>query len=292
MGRTWSRLAVGGLIGVVVGLSVGVSMFAGQARSSTRAVTPNYLISPTLQRIKSSGTLRACVDPEFPPEVFTARNGKPAGFDVELTKLLAEQLKVKVSWVTSSFDGLIAGIQSGKCDFALSGVTPRGTRALAVTFAKPTLAGAELVVVPASQSKTTIAALNVSGVRFCAQSGTGSETDQKKYFPKTKVVLVPSASDCLLQLLSGKADATISDSVTGNGWLKAHPSKLKLVVTNEGLPAAPVGAAVPLGDLGFVAYLNVFFGEFINNGDYQPLFEKDMGYKPDMDLLYRQRGNF
>jgi polar amino acid transport system substrate-binding protein len=292
MGRTWSRLAVGGLIGVVVGLSVGVAMLAGQARSSTLAVTPNFLLSPTLQHIKSRGTLRACVDPEFPPEVYTAKNGQPAGFDVDLTKALAEQLKVKISWVPSSFDGLIAGIQSGKCDYALSGITPRGTRALAVSFAKPTLAAAELVVVAKSQSKTTIAALNTPSVRFCGQSGTGSEFDAKKYFPKTKITLVPSASDCLLQLLSGKADASISDSVTGNGWLKAHPSQLKLVVQNEGLPGAPVGAAVPLGDLGFAAYLNVFFGEFINNGDYQPLFLKDMGYAPDMDHLLQQRGNF
>jgi len=292
MGRTWSRLALGGLIGVVVGLSVGVALFAGQARSSTLATTPSYLISPTLQHIKSSGTLRACVDPEFPPEVYTAKNGKPAGFDVDLTEALATALGVKVSWVPSSFDGLIAGIQSGKCDYALSGITPRGTRALAVSFAKPTLAAAELGVVSKSEKGTTIASLNVPSVKFCGQSGTGSEFDAKKYFPKTKITLVPSASDCLLQLLSGKADASISDSVTGNGWLKAHPGQLKLVVTNEGLPAAPVSAAVPLGDLAFAAYLNVFFGEFINNGLYQPLFLKDMGYQPDMDQLYRQRGNF
>ena len=103
---------------------------------------------------------------------------------------------------THQVDGLIAGIQSGKCDYALSGITPRGTRALAVSFAKPTLAAAELVVVPKSQSKTTMAALNSPSVRFCGQSGTGSEFDAKKYFPKTKITLVPTASDCLLQLLS------------------------------------------------------------------------------------------
>jgi polar amino acid transport system substrate-binding protein len=280
------------LIGGVLGLSIGVALFAGQARSSTLATSPSYLLSPTLQHIKSSGTLRACVDPEFPPEVYTAKNGQPAGFDVDLTKALATALGVKISWVPSSFDGLIAGIQSGKCDYALSGITPRGTRALAVSFAKPTLAAAELVVVSKSQSGTTIAALNKPSIRFCGQSGTGSEFDAKKYFPKTKITLVPSASDCLLQLLSGKADASISDSVTGNGWLKAHPSQLKLVAQNEGLPGAPVGAAVPLGDLAFAAYLNVFFGEFINNGDYEPLFTKDMGYKPDMDHLLQQRGNF
>ena len=59
------------------------------------------------------------------------------GLDVELTEKMAENLEVKVEFIQTTFDGLIAGIQAGKCDISLSGVTPRGTRALAVSFAKP-----------------------------------------------------------------------------------------------------------------------------------------------------------
>jgi polar amino acid transport system substrate-binding protein len=288
------KLGISALVGAVIATAiVWATALTGTAQPGSFATgtASDYVSSPTLQRIVQSGTLRACVDPEFPPEVYT-KNGQPAGFDPDLTKLVAAGLGVKVQWVQSSFDGLIAGLQSGKCDFALSGVTPRGKRALSVSFAKPTLAAAELVVVAKSQTRTTISALNNHAIRFCDQAGTGSQTDQERYFPLAKRVLVPSASDCLLQLLSGKADAVISDSITGNGWLGAHRAQLKLVVQNQGLPGAPVGAAVPLGDLGFVAYLNVFFGEWINNGGYQPLFKKDMGYAPDMAELFRQRGNF
>ena len=102
---------------------------------------------------------------------------------------------------------------------------------------------------------------------------------------------VPSAETCLLQVVSGKADAVITDTITGNGWIKAQKS-LKLILTDNGLPAAPVGAGVQLGDLAFAAYIDVFFGEFINNGLYEPLFRREMGYSPDMAQLYRQRGNF
>ena len=112
-----------------------------------------------------------------------------------------------------------------------------------------------------------------------------------KYFPKAKLTKVPSADACLLQLLSGKADAAITDTVTGNGWVKAHKA-LKLILTNAGLPAAPTSAGVELGDLGFAAYIDVFFGEWINNGNYEPTFRKEMGYEPDMGTLMRQRGNF
>jgi ABC-type amino acid transport substrate-binding protein len=290
MARMRAKFAV--LIGVVIGLTVaGVTVLAGPASSSnSRVAASGLLTSPTRDKINASGQLRACVDPEFPPEVYT-KNGEPAGLDVALTKELATSLGASVVWVTSSFDGLIAGLQADKCDISLSGMTPRGKRALAVTFAKPTLAGVEGVVVKKTETRTTFEALNKPSVKFCAQTGTGSEFDQKKYFPKAKVVKVPSAETCLLQVVSGKAQATITDTITGNGWIKAQKS-LKLILTRNGLPAAPVSAGVPLGDLAFAAYIDVFFGEFINNGNYEPLFRKEMGYDPDMDTLMRQRGNF
>jgi ABC-type amino acid transport substrate-binding protein len=290
MGRMRTRFAA--LLGVVIGLTVaGVTVMAGTASSSSsRTADAGFLTSPTLDKVKASGQLRACIDPEFPPEVYT-KNGEPAGLDVALTKALAASLSANVVWVTSSFDGLIAGLQADKCDISLSGMTPRGKRALSVTFAKPTLAAVEGVVVKKTDTRTTFAALNKSSVKFCAQTGTGSEFDQKKYFPKAKVVKVPSSEACLLQLVSGKSDATITDSVTGGGWIKAQKS-LKLILTDDGLPAAPTSAGVQLGDLAFAAYIDVFFGEYINNGDYQPTFRKEMGYSPDLNVLLKQRGNF
>lgn len=289
MGRMRTRVAA--LLGVVIGVTVGVTVMVGTASSSgSRVAASSFVTSPTLDKIKSSGQLRACVDPEFPPEVYT-KNGEPAGLDVALTKELALSLGATVVWVQSSFDGLIAGLQADKCDLSLSGMTPRGKRALAVTFAKPTLAGVEGVVVKKTERRNTFAALNKPSVKFCAQTGTGSEFDQKKYFPKAKVVKVPSAETCLLQVVSGKADAVITDTITGNGWIKAQKS-LKLILTNDGLPAAPVSPAVQLGDLAFADYIDVFFGEWINNGNYEPTFRREMGYKPDMSTLMRQRGNF
>ena len=190
MARMRTRFVAG--LGVVIGLAVaGVTVMAGTASSSgTRAADTGFVLSPTLAKIKSSGQLRACIDPEFPPEVYT-KNGQPAGLDVALTQVLAASLSANVVWVTSSFDGLIAGLQADKCDISLSGMTPRGKRALSVSFAKPTLAAVEGVVVKKTDTRTTFAALNKPSVKFCAQTGTGSDFDQKKYFPKAKVVEGP-----------------------------------------------------------------------------------------------------
>ena len=46
-------------------------------------------------KITSSGTLRACVDPEFPPEVYTAKNGQPAGFDTSSSRRYSRKNRQK-----------------------------------------------------------------------------------------------------------------------------------------------------------------------------------------------------
>ena len=203
------RTRLAALVGVALGLSVaGVTVLVGTASSSSssssRAAGSDYLTSPTLDHIKSSGQLRACVDPEFPPEVFT-KNGQPAGFDVALTQQLATSLGASVSWVPSSFDGLIAGLQAGQVRHR-----PLGHHAARQACALRHLREADARRDRGHHRQedrrpnTTFATLNSPKVKFCDQTGTGSEFDQAKYFPKAKVVKVPSSEDCLLQVRLGQ----------------------------------------------------------------------------------------
>ena len=95
MGRTWSRLAAGSLIGVVVGLSVGVALFAGQARSSTLATSPSFLLSPTLQHIKSSGTRHdeLLYDEETLKQIWKLHRVMAALDTVKATEMLIDRLR-------------------------------------------------------------------------------------------------------------------------------------------------------------------------------------------------------
>lgn len=246
----------------------------------------------TIAAVKKAGKLRACVAPEFKPEVYLDESNKPTGLDVELTEKMAENLEVKVEFIQTTFDGLIAGIQAGKCDISLSGVTPRGTRALAVSFAKPTVVAQEGLLVQAGDTRKSLADFNQASVNFCVQVGTGSETDTKAYFPKGKRTALSSAQDCILQVVSGKQDAFLTDTITGAGATEAQGGLKMILPAGVTLPAAPTAALVKLGDQEFVNYINTFFGEFINNGLYLPLCEKYMGDACDLPALLAQRGNF
>ena len=280
-----------GVIGLLVGLVIGSCTTGGGTTTGGASSGNGILLSPTLAQIKSSGEMRDCIDPEFPPESFLDKSGNPTGLDIDLATAMAKALNVKITFVKTDFPGLLAGVQSGKCDIQWSGTTPRAKRALVTSFAKDTLVAIVGMLVRANESRTTIATLNVSGVKFCNQEGTLSQTAQETYFPKATATNLAGADQCVLDVLSGRADATIVDSTSALGYSEAHPNQLKAVLfDNGGLGAAPTAPSVALGDFGFTAFIDVWFREFVDNGNYAPLYQKYFHTLPDIQQLLIQRG--
>ena len=80
----------------------------------------------TLDKVKDKGTLTVALNPHFAPFEFkTIQNGKDTivGADVEIAKAIADELGVKVKFSEMSFDNVLANVQSGKADIAISGIS-------------------------------------------------------------------------------------------------------------------------------------------------------------------------
>lgn len=76
--------------------------------------------------IKDKGTLVVALNPEFAPFEFkTLVDGKDTivGADVEIAKAIAEELGVDVKFSSMSFNNVLASLQSGKADIAISGIS-------------------------------------------------------------------------------------------------------------------------------------------------------------------------
>jgi ABC-type amino acid transport substrate-binding protein len=258
--------------------------------STTTGAGASSPSGPTLDRIKKTGTIRDCIDPEFPPEIYNDKSGNPTGLDIDLIQEMAKALNAKVEYVKTDFAGLIAGLQANKCDIELSGTTPRAKRALAATFAKDYLVAIVGAVVRGDYQKTTMAQLNDPSVRFCDQEATLAQFAQETYFPKAKAVNLKGADECFLQVLGGQADITITDSNVAFGFTTAHPQLKAILMENGGLAASPSAPAVQLGDYGFKFWIDVWLREFIDNGNYAPIYKKYFGVFPDIQQLLIQRG--
>jgi polar amino acid transport system substrate-binding protein len=74
--------------------------------------------SDKLKTVKS-GTLTLCGINNYPPMEFV-QDGKLVGYDIDLSKAVAEKLGLKYTYNVMAFEGLIPSMQSKRCDAAWS----------------------------------------------------------------------------------------------------------------------------------------------------------------------------
>jgi len=69
----------------------------------------------------TKGILSAGVEIGYPPMEYYDNDGiTPAGFDIELTKALAEKLGLQIKFIDTAWEGILAGLDAGRYDIALN----------------------------------------------------------------------------------------------------------------------------------------------------------------------------
>ena len=121
------------------------------------------------------------IAPGFEPFIFV-KEGKLAGFDIDLLNAMAAASDFEVAYVISSFDELFVGLQSGKYDAAIGAITVTDERNTIVDFTDPYFTagqaavsfynpGQGIAIRTDTPAITGVESL-VSGLRVGVQSGT------------------------------------------------------------------------------------------------------------------------
>ena len=90
-----------------------------------------------LARIKSAGELKVGLEGDWQPFSFHDEKDKLVGYDVEVAQNLAKKLGVKAKIVEGPWDGLFAGMDSGRYDLVINGVDITPERAKTYDFSTP-----------------------------------------------------------------------------------------------------------------------------------------------------------
>lgn len=72
---------------------------------------------------KSADSIILCTNSTYPPYESIDKNGKSVGFDIDMAEAIAQKLSKKLILKEMAFDSLILGLQQGKCDFVMSGMS-------------------------------------------------------------------------------------------------------------------------------------------------------------------------
>jgi len=162
------------------------------------------------------------VDATYPPFESLSPSGQFVGFDIDLGKAICADLKVKCVFVSQGFDGIIPALQARKFDAILSSMTVTPQRAQQIDFSsemynEPTA----LIAKKGAGLKPTAASLK--GKTVGVESGTIQETYAKTYWQPNGVTVVsyPGQDQVYADLLSGRLDASLQDSVEADyGFIK------------------------------------------------------------------------
>ena len=135
--------------------------------------------SQGVEAIKAKGKLVVALNPEFAPfEYQKLVDGKNqiVGSDVELAKAIAKELGVEVEFSPMSFDNVLASLDSGKADLAISGVSKTEERSQVYDFSIPYYTSKNKVIVRKSELTNYQSVKDLAQKKVGAQKGSIQET--------------------------------------------------------------------------------------------------------------------
>ena len=118
------------------------STVAAAALLSTCAV-----LADDLQKIQDAKEIRIAMSGQYSPFSFANEQNQIVGFDASISEALAERMGVKVTIVTTPFDGIIAGLLAKKYDAIIASMTITPERQKAVDFVGPYYHAGRTIVV-------------------------------------------------------------------------------------------------------------------------------------------------
>jgi polar amino acid transport system substrate-binding protein len=226
--------------------------------TNTPAPTAVAQIPP--EKLSQKGHLLICTDFPYPPQEFFDDNGNPQGLDVEIGTEIANRLGLKVQFVNSVFDTIIAAVTSGKCDIIISAQNVTPDRQKQVSMIPYFKAGQSFVALKGNPQNIN-GPMDLCGKSAAAESGTTeafyiSGTDLYKDKGLTQacvkagkqpitLVVTQKDTDALQQLIAGKVAVYSADSPVAAYYTVQHPDQFQLV--GQVLEAAQEGISVPCG---------------------------------------------
>lgn len=210
------------------------------------------------------GKLVVATSPDFPP-FENLEGGEIVGIEVEIMKLICEELNYELVFEQIAFESVVPGIELGKYDCGMSGISVTPDRELSVLFTTPYCLAAQCIVVNADSSINSKA--DLAGKTVSVQSGTTAEEFclDNDY----NVDSYEANADAKLALTTGKVDAWIVDDLTAAEMCKGDDS---VTILDENMTTEPYAFAFNFEDEELVAKFNDILAKLMADGTVEKIF--------------------
>jgi polar amino acid transport system substrate-binding protein len=175
----------------------------------------------------AAGPLKVGMELAYPPFEMTDAAGKPTGVSVRMAEALGKHLGRDVVIENIAFDGLIPALKVGKIDCIISSMTATPERAKAIAFSEPYLKTGLALLVGTKSPVKGADDLDVKGRTVAVKKGTTGHQFASSTFKQARLLVLDKESAAVLEVVQGKADAFIYDSLSVYQNHKRHPDSTR-----------------------------------------------------------------
>ena len=247
---------------------------AAPADSATETEAP----ADTADTAATSGKLTMATEATFPPYEYYDGDAI-VGIDVEVAQAIAAKLGMELEVTDIAFDSIIPGIQTGKYDMGMAGMTVTDERKEQVNFSDSYATGVQVVIVKDDSAITSVDDLFADGADTVVgtQAGTTGFIYATSDIEDAGLGTVKSfgkTTDAVEALKNGQVDCVILDN---------EPAKA-LVAANEGLhildteyAVEDYAIAIAKENTDLLDKINTALAELKDDGTLQSIVDKYIG---------------
>ena len=187
--------------------------------------------SDLLSTIQSRGTLIVALEGAWQPWSYHDESDTLVGYDVEVSRAIAEKLGVEPEYVESDWDSLFAGMDAGRYDLVCNGVEVTDERSKTYDFTTPY--GYIHTALAVKKDNDTITSFEDLKGKTTANSLASTYMELAESYGAT-VQGIDTLEETIQLLTAGRIDATLNADVSFYDYLNVHPdADFKIVAQTE-----------------------------------------------------------
>ena len=177
---------------------------------------------PDLSRVS---VIRFLTETDYPPFNFTGPDGNPQGFNVDLARLMCEELKVGCTIQMRRFETLVAALNENRGDAAIASLAATAEARARVDFSDPYYRTPARFVARHDSAIEDPLPEKLEGRKVAVIGGTAHEAYLRALFTEVEVRPYPSADVARLALRRGDVDLLFGDAISLAFWLNGTDSE-------------------------------------------------------------------
>jgi len=214
----------------------------------------------------------------YPPYNFVNPDGTAAGFEVDISHALCDELKAKCEIILQDWDGMIPALQSGKLDAVISSMSITPARKEQVDFSNKYYNPAAGIAAVKDSGITGTTKQDLAGKTIGVQSSTIHANFSEHNYTDSTIRSYSSVDDARMDLANGRVDAVNDNIISLIDWLKtpdgACCTLVGAVKADPEIHGPGVGVAVKKGREELVEKFNAAILAIRASGKYKEINDK------------------